>query len=180
MLRMLMLILCLLPAVAFARDWQVDAARSTLTFQGSYQGEVFEGRFKSFQATIAYDPADLAQAKFDVSIDLASVDTASAERDDTLKAGDFFAIDRFPTAHFVTESFAQAPDGSVTAHGKLTLRGHTQPVTLKVTFTPRGDDATLDVATSLERSAFGLGTDSDWNDISADIAVHGHLLLHAR
>ena len=88
MLRTLISIALLLPLTAFARDWQVDAAQSTLTFKGTYQGESFDGRFKKFDATIAYDAADPAKSKFDVNVDLASADTAStAERQD-LPAGE--------------------------------------------------------------------------------------------
>ncbi|TCO37238.1 YceI family protein [Dokdonella fugitiva] len=177
MLRTLTFALLLLPAAASARDWAVDASKSTLGFKGSYQGEAFTGSFRTFDATIAYDAADPSKGKFDVSVDLASADTASAERDDALKGSDFFAVSKFPKAHFVTESFATAADGSVTAQGKLTIRDQTKPVTLAVTFAESGDTATLDVATVLKRADFGLGAGSDWSDVGADVSVHGHLVL---
>ncbi|MBN8727551.1 MAG: YceI family protein [Xanthomonadales bacterium] len=179
MLRSLLFMLCLLPLPASARDWQVDPARSTLAFQGSYDGEAFEGRFKTFDARIAYDPADLTTAKFEVTVDLASADTGNAERDDTLEGGDFFAIAKFPKARFVTESFAKAADGSVEARGTLTLRDRTRPVVLKVTFAETGEAATLDVSTTLARKDFGLGVDKDWDGIGADVKVTGHLVLRA-
>lgn len=180
MSRILILAFLLLPAAAFARDWNVDASKSTLGFKGSYQGEAFNGAFKTFDATIVYDAADPAKAKFDVTVDLASADTASAERDDSLKGSDFFAVSKFPKAHFVTESFAKAADGSVTAQGKLTIRDQTKPVTLKVVFAGNGNAATLDVDTVLKRADFGLGAGSDWNDVGADVTVHGHLALTAK
>lgn len=180
MLRTLTLALLLLPAAAFARDWNVDAAKSTLGFKGSYQKEAFDGTFKKFDATIAYDAADPAQAKFDVTVELASADTGSAERDDSLKGGDFFAVSKFPKAHFVTESFAKAADGSVTAQGKLTIRDQTRPVALKVKFAETGNTATLDVDSTLKRADFGLGAGSDWTDVGADVSVHGHLALTAK
>lgn len=180
MLRTLLMCTLLLPAVAFARDWQVDAAASTLGFTGSYQGEAFTGRFKSFEAQIRYDAVDLATARFDVKVDLASVDTTSSERDDTLKGSDFFAVAKFPSAHFVTSAFSAGSDGSVTAQGQLTLRDHTRPVTLKVKFAADGDHATLSVDTVLKRADFGVGSGSDWDDISAEIPVHGQLKLSAR
>ena len=161
MLRTLPLALLLLPVAAFARDWNVDASKSTLGFKGSYQKEAFDGAFR----------------KFDVTVDLASADTGSAERDDSLKGGDFFAVSKFPKAHFTTESFAKGADGSVTAQGKLTIRDQTKPVTLKVTFAETGNAATLDVATVLKRADFGLGAGSDWTDVGADVSVHGHLVL---
>ena len=176
MLRFLIPLALLLPAVALARDWQVDAAKSTLTFKGSYQGESFDGKFKKFQATISYDAADPAKSKFDVTVDLASVDTDSGERDQSLATSDFFDTAKTPQAHFVTESFAKAGD-AVEAKGNLTLRGQTKPVTLKVTFAESGDTATLDVDTTLKRADFSLGNGPDWSDIGADVPVHGHLAL---
>jgi len=175
--RSVLFILCLLPLAAFARDWRVDPARSTLDFHGSYDGEGFDGRFRRFTAHIAYDPADLATAHFDVSVDLASADTGNAERDDTLQGGDFFATGRFPQARFVTEAFSKAGDGSVEAKGKLTLRDQTRPVVLKVVFTETGDGATLDASTTLARKDFGLGTAGDWDGIGAEVAVKARLVL---
>lgn len=180
MLRTLFCLALLLPLTAFARDWQVDAAKSTLTFKGSYQGESFDGRFKRFDAKIAYDPADLAASKFDVTIDLASADTDNGDRDDSLHGEDFFDVAKTPTAHFVTGSFAKGADGSIEAKGKLTIRDRTQPVTLKVTFTGNDSSATLDVDTVLKRADYGLGASSDWADVGADVPVHGHLLLTAK
>jgi polyisoprenoid-binding protein YceI len=180
MLRSILCVALLLPAAAFARDWQVDAAKSSLGFKGSYQGEAFDGKFKTFSATIAYDAADLAKAKFDVEIDLASADTANSDRDDSLHGADFFDVKKTPKAHFVTESFAKAADGSVEAKGKLTIRDKTQPVTLKVKFAESGNSATLDVDTVLKRADYGLGAGGDWSDVGADVPVHGHLVLGAK
>jgi polyisoprenoid-binding protein YceI len=186
MFRPLVCITLLLPLSAFARDWQVDAAKSSLTFKGSYQGESFDGKFKKFDATIAYDAADLSTAKFDVAIDLASADTGNGDRDDSLHGSDFFDVKKTPKAHFVTETFAKGADGSVEAKGKLTIRDKTQPVTLKVKFaengpsTGSGQAATLNVDTTLKRADYGLGAGSDWADVGADVPVHGHLTLTAK
>jgi polyisoprenoid-binding protein YceI len=176
-LRIALLLTLMLPAAALARAWKVDPAHSTLGFDGSYQGEAFHGTFKAFAADIRYDPADLAHAKFDVSVDMTSVDTQSSERDDTLAGSDFFDSGTWPKAHFVTESFSRAADGGVEARGSLTIRDRSQPVTLKVTFTPQGDNATLEVSTSLDRQAFGLGTSADWNDIGKTVTVAARLAL---
>lgn len=170
----------LLPLSAFARDWQVDAAASTLTFKGSYQGEGFDGRFGKFDATIAYDANDLPKSKFDVTIDLASADTGNGDRDDSLHGSDFFDVKKTPKAHFVSESFAKGADGGVEAHGKLTIRDRTAPVVLKVKFAESGDKATLDVDTVLKRADYGLGAGGDWSDVGAEVPVHGHLALAAK
>lgn len=172
--------LLILPCVAQARDWQTDAAQSTLTFKGTYQGGPFSGKFKKFDAAISYDEADLSKAKFDVKVDVASVDSGSSERDDSLKGDEFFDPKKFPQAHFVTSTFTKAADGSISAQGTLTIRDQTKPVTLKVKFAGSGDKATLDVETTLKRIDFGLGTSKDWVDIGADVPVQAHLVLSGK
>ena len=179
MKRLLLLLLIALPLTAHAADWKVDAAKSTLGFSGSYQGDAFHGVFKQFDAAIRFDPQHLDAARFDVTVKLASVDTRSAERDETLTGSDFFAIDDHPTAHFVTTGFHRGADGGITADGTLELNGVKQPVTLKVDFRPDGSDAVLDVDTTLNRLDYKLGTSDDWDAISKQIPVHAHLLLHA-
>ncbi|MGA9341399.1 MAG: YceI family protein, partial [Rhodanobacteraceae bacterium] len=90
MMRFAIALLLLLPLAVNARDWNVDSPHSTLGFSGTYQGETFNGTFKKFDATIRYDAANLANAKFDVTVDMASVDTKSSERDQTLAGSGFF------------------------------------------------------------------------------------------
>jgi polyisoprenoid-binding protein YceI len=173
----LLLVALLLPLSAHAASWRMDPSPSTLGFTGDFQGEAFHGRFKQFDVLIRYDPAHLHSARFDVSVKLGSVDTQNPERDQTLTGGDFFAVQRFPVAHFVTSAFHRAADGKVTADGTLDLHGIKQPVTLRVTFEPHGDHATLIVDTTLDRLAFKLGTPSDWDGINKRIKVHARLRL---
>jgi polyisoprenoid-binding protein YceI len=168
------LLLLALPLTAGAQDWKVDPAHSTLGFTGSFQGETFHGTFKTFDAKIRFDPAHLEQARFDVTVQLASVDTKSPERNQTLTGPDFFDTASDSTAHFTTKSFDKTA-GGIVAHGMLDLNGMKQPVTLKVDFKRNGDHATLDVDTTLNRLNFKLGTGSDWSAISKQIPVHGHL-----
>ena len=112
-----------------------------------------------------------------MKVDIASLDSGSSERDDTLRTPDFFDPAKYPQAHFVTESFGKGADGGLEAKGQLTIRTTTKPVTLKVKFVANGDSGTLDVDTTLNRLDFGLGSGSDWADIGKDVAVHGHLVL---
>lgn len=179
--------LCVAALLAFAapglaQAWQVDAAHSTLTFTNTYQDVQYTGRFQRFDARIDYDPHDLAHAKFDVSIDITSLDTQNSERDQAALGADFFDSAKFPKAHFVTTAFHKGADGKVVADGVLTLRGISRPVTLAVTFTPRGAAAVLDVTARLQRLDFGIGA-GQWADptmIGNGVTVRGHLVLRAQ
>lgn len=169
-------------APALAQTWQVDAAHSALTFTNTYQSVEYTGQFHRFDAEIVYDPNDLVHAKFDVSVDIASLDTQNSERDHTALGADFFDTAKFPKAHFVTTAFRKTTDGRVVADGVLTLRGVGKPVALTVRFKPDGDTATLEVTAQLKRLDFGIGS-GQWADpsmIGNGVIVRGHLLLHAR
>lgn len=175
-----MLLLAVAPALA--KTWQMDPAHSTLTFTNAYQNVEYTGQFRRFTAAITYDPSDLAHSKFDVSVDVTSLDTQNSERDHAALGADFFDAAKFPRAHFITTSFRKATDGEVLADGTLTLRGVTKPVTLAVKFVPHGGTATLDVSARLKRLDFGIGT-GQWADpsmIGDGVTVHGHLLLTAK
>ncbi|HEY9110823.1 MAG TPA: YceI family protein [Rhodanobacteraceae bacterium] len=168
-------------APVLAKTWQVDAAHSTLTFTNTYQNVEYTGQFRRFNANITYDPNDLAHAKFDVGVDIASLDTQNSERDHTALGADFFDASKFPQARFVTTAFRKAADGKVTADGTLTLHGVSKPVSLTVAFATRGDTATLDVTAQLKRLDFGIGT-GQWADpsmIGDGVTVRGHLTLRA-
>ena len=101
MLRILTLAFLVLPLAAFARDWQVDAAKSSLTFKGTYQGQSFDGKLQEVRCerSLTTQPTR-RKSKFDVTVDLASVDTASSERDDTLRGADFFDTAKIPAGAF--------------------------------------------------------------------------------
>jgi polyisoprenoid-binding protein YceI len=173
-------ILAALAMPAMARNWQVDSAHSTLTFTNSYQGVEYTGRFRRFNALIDYDPNDLAHARFDVTVDITSLDTQNSERDEAALGADFFDTAKFPRAHFATTAFRKGADGKVVADGMLTLRGISKPVALTVSFKPDGGNATLDVTAQVKRLDFGIGT-GQWADpsmIGDGVAVHGHLSLH--
>lgn len=166
-------------APALAQAWQMDAAHSTLAFTNTYQDVQYTGQFRRFDAKIDYDPNDLAHAKFDVGIDITSLDTQNSERDHAALGADFFDTAKFPQAHFVTTVFRKGADGKVTAEGVLTLRGISKPVALMVSFKPNGNTATLDVTAQLKRLDFGIGT-GQWADptmIGDGVTVHGHLVL---
>ncbi len=181
MKRLALLLALALPGAAMAADYTVQPASSTLGFSNTFQGEPFNGQFGQWTATISYDPANLAASKFDVEVTLASVKTGDSDRDGALPGPDFFDVAKFPKAHFVTTGFRRS-GGKVIADGTLTLRGVSKPVSLEVTFKPQGGGATLDVAGTLQRLDFGVGTGdyADTSVIGGEVKVKAHLQLAAK
>ena len=167
-----------LPLAASAGDYKVGPG-STLGFSGKFQGQQFDGSFGKFDAAISYDPANLATAKFDVNVDMATAKTGDGDRDGALPGTDFFDTAKYPKAHYVTTGFTKDAAGNVVANGNLTLHGVTKPVALKVKFAPNAGGAQLSVTGTLQRLDFGVGSGEykDTSTIANAVLVNGSLNL---
>lgn len=171
-----MLPILLLAAAAQARDWEVDASHSQLGFTATQQRSAFEGRFTRFTPHIRFDPQALEASRFEVEIDLGSVDTRNRERDQALADPAWFDSARFPLAHYRAEHFEVLGGDRFLALGELSIRGQTQPVRLEFVWTQTGDQARLEGRAELDRLDFGLGA-GEW----ADDAMIGHRVeVHTR
>lgn len=146
-----------------AAQWRMTPADSTLTFIGKQAGAEFEAVFQKFTADIRFDPRDLATSRFDVTIDLASVNSLDAERDDIIRGPDLFAVKQFPTARYVADKFTHAGGLKYTTTGKLTLRNVTRAVPIDFTFETNQDGAWLKGTARIRRLDFGVGQ-GEWQD----------------
>jgi polyisoprenoid-binding protein YceI len=152
-------ILLLTPVACFAAPgWTVETAESSLGFQVSQGGGNVEGVFRRFEAKIAFDPDDLATSRVQVSIDVASVTTGAADRDQELPKPDWFDTARFPRATFTAETFRALGNGDFVADGSLMLRDTKLAVTLPFKLDLLGNGiASIQGKVDIDRTAFGIG-----------------------
>ncbi len=144
------------PTVGFT----ADPASSRLEFTGVQAGAEFKGMFHKFSAAIDFSPDALADAHFEVVIDMASEDSGDKDRDGTIRGADIFDAAHFPTAHYVTKSFARTATGYAAA-GSLTLHGVTKDVPIAFKFVATAAGANLSGTADLKRLDFGVGR-GDW------------------
>jgi polyisoprenoid-binding protein YceI len=169
--------LLLAVAPAFATDY-AQAPGSSLAFAGTYQGEAFAGRFPGFTTRLSFDPQQLATAKLDVTIPLASATTANADYDASMRGKDFFVATKFPQAHYTATKFRSLGGNRFAADGTLSLHGISKPITLIFTWAP-GAQPVLTGKATVKRLDFGVGS-GDWADtglIPNDIAVSTKVTL---
>ncbi|QJD68463.1 polyisoprenoid-binding protein [Xanthomonas campestris pv. badrii] len=159
----------------------VQAPGSTLVFASKYDGEVFTGKFPGFDTTLSFDPANLAGAKLDVRIPLASAISGNNDRDSTLQGPDFFNVAKFATARYRADKFRALGGNQYAADGTLELRGVSKPVTLTFTWTP-GAQPVLAGKAVVKRLDFGVGG-GDWADtktIPNETAISTKVVLKAK
>jgi polyisoprenoid-binding protein YceI len=113
--------------------WKLDPAHSELSFTVKHlKISKVRGIFETFDVTIV-TPEDPANISVEATVDVSSVNTNQEMRDNHLRTSDFFLVEEHPQMIF--RSTAIAIDGDdFTLEGDLTLRGVTQPVTLKGEF----------------------------------------------
>jgi polyisoprenoid-binding protein YceI len=149
---------------ALATEWQMVEESSAVTFSALQQGARFRGRFQSFDAKITFDPANPASGSVVGIVEPGSVNTRDHDRDNTLLDADWFNVERYPEARFESQRIEKRDDGSYRAHGELTLKGQTKPMTLDFTFDAESSKARFEGTMSINRFDFRVG--EGWNDTS--------------
>ena len=151
-------------SMAQAATWRSDPAHSQVDFTITHLSVTkTHGQFGDVNAVIHYDPADVAKTTVTATVSVASVNTNEPGRDDEIKSADFFDVDQYPTAKFVSTQVSKNGNG-LWIKGNLTLHGVTRPVVLDVQglAVPAGDpggkqESKFTATTTIDRTAFGIG-----------------------
>jgi polyisoprenoid-binding protein YceI len=89
------------------------------------------GQFHGVSGALILDRADVSRSRVEATIDVASVDTNEAQRDEHLRGADFFDVANHPKMTFASKEIRVQADGRLLVVGDLTIRGTTRSVTLE-------------------------------------------------
>ena len=123
-----------------------------------------KGSFKDFAGTIEYDGKDLLGLKAGGTIQVKSVDTGIAKRDEHLRSPDFFDVEKYPDIKFQGERVEKQGEGFAMV-GKFTMHGVTKDITIPFTLSgpvkdPWGQSRIgLEANLTLNRQDYGV----NWN-----------------
>ncbi len=110
--------------------YQLDPTHSRLGFVARHAMVTkVRGSFNEFSGSGHLDPDDLVGSRFEVTVDVASVDTRNADRDGHLRSNDFFDLEQYPEITFVTTGIDQVDTSTYAVTGDLTIKGTTKSVT---------------------------------------------------
>lgn len=147
-------------------QWNLDSAHSSADFTVRHMMVTnVRGSFGNLSGTINFDPENLGASSVDATIDISTINTGVADRDNHLRSADFFEVEKYPNITFKSTSVDVTGDDSAKITGDLTIRDVTKSVVLDVEFlgqtpSPFGDTrAGFEASTKIDREAFGL----TWN-----------------
>ncbi|HLU90491.1 MAG TPA: YceI family protein [Cyclobacteriaceae bacterium] len=174
------LVLALFSSTGFAQStWTADNAHSKLAFSTVHLGiSDVAGLFNEFDATIVASEDNFSDAVFDLTVDVASIDTEVKMRDDHLRSADFFNVEKFPKMTYKSTSIKKAGKDRYKLTGDLTLHGITKPVTMELWYrgtieNPQNGAVTsgFQLTGTLNRSDFNIGPDFPELMISDEVKI---------
>jgi len=128
------------PAAA-AEEWAIDQSHAHILFFVNHFGmSDIQGEFLEFDGTFTLDTEAPENSSVEVTIDVSSLDTGWAARDEHLLNADFFDAEQYPTITFTSTGVEVIGEETALVTGDLTVKDTTRPVTLEVTLNGLADD----------------------------------------
>lgn len=166
-------------APAFAQQQKLLPAQSEIAFVSKQMGVPVEGKFKKFDAQVAFDPKKPEAAKIAFTVDLGSAALGAPETEAELVKPVWFNVPKFPQATFQSSSVKALGGGKFEVTGQLSIKGNAKPVVVPVSLAQAGGNTTATGAFTLKRLDFKIG-EGEWADTSMvadDVQVKFKLAL---
>ncbi len=120
---------------ALEGSYAIDPTHSTLAFVARHAMITkVRGSFTDFSGSAEIHGSAPETSTVNVDIDVASVDTRNKDRDEHLKSGDFFEVEKFPKITFNSTGFEVTDSSTVEITGDLTIKDVTKSVTIPFEF----------------------------------------------
>lgn len=144
--------------------WNVDPSHSQVGFVARHMMIAkVRGRFATFSGAVTVAPNPL-ESTVEATVDLASVDTGDAGRDEHLRSADFFTVDAHPQMTFASTGVKEDGDDYL-LFGDLTINGVSRQVEFELEFDGVNQDpwggtrAGFTATTEINRKDWGI----EWN-----------------
>ncbi len=123
-----MTILLLSPTICAAESFRIDPARSTITFKVRQFLGTVQGRFQQFSGEIELDRAQPERSTVSATIQVRSIKTGIAKRDEHLLSPEFFNVAKFPEISFKSRRVKQTGKETGDIIGDFTMHGVTRSI----------------------------------------------------
>ncbi|HEY4112277.1 YceI family protein [Puia sp.] len=134
-----------------AQNWQI-ADSYNIAFSSDDAGGVFKG----FKGAIAFDEQNPAASKFDVTIDVSTINTGNGLQNKHAKSDEWFDVAKYPQIHFASKNVAKSGN-SYHVTGDLTLHGVTKSITFPFAFKKTPAGGLFEGSFTVNRNDYKLG-----------------------
>lgn len=136
----------------------ISPSTSKIEWVGTKKGGKHTGGFKEFSGKLTPATGDLTASTISVEIKTSSLYSDVGKLTQHLKSPDFFGVDTYPKATFVSRKIESAADGSNTHKitGDLTLHGVKQEISFPAKIDDSASKVKLSSTFKINREDFGM------------------------
>jgi polyisoprenoid-binding protein YceI len=143
--------LVLVFAFTLPQNWVIgDKYNITFSTSGA------SGIFKKFNGNIIFDEQNTTASKFDVTIDVNSINTGNGMQNKDAKEADWFDAAKYPVIKYTSKKIVKTGN-SYQVTGDLQMHGITKELTIPFTFKRAGNGGTFDGVFNVNRNDFKIG-----------------------
>jgi polyisoprenoid-binding protein YceI len=153
------------PAAGTRTEWKLDPTHTDVEFSAKHlMITTVKGRITDVAGSILIDERTPENSSVDVTLNTASIDTRTDQRDQHLRSADFLDVEKYPQIRFKSTR-VQGDRNEFKLTGDLTIRDVTKSVTLDVQFEGQtkdpwgGERVGFSARGKIDRRDFGL----TWN-----------------
>ena len=122
-----------------SQDWKIAEGYAIKFEAGDPSGE-----FSGLKGTIKFDEKNLAASQFNVTVDVASINTGNGMKNTHAKSANWFDAEKYPTIAFTSSSISKTAAG-FEAKGFLEMHGVKKEIVLPFTFANNTFSANIEV-----------------------------------
>jgi polyisoprenoid-binding protein YceI len=120
-------------------DWKISDS-----YYVKFDGGDPAGEFRGLKGTIKFDPDNLAESKFDCTVDVETINTGNGMKNTHAKSQMWLDAAKYPVIRFTSKSISKT-DSGYEATGTLDFHGVQRDINLPFTFTDNVFAGTFEV-----------------------------------
>jgi len=170
------------PETGAKTTWKLDPTHTIVEFSAKHlMITTVKGRITDIEGTIYADENNPENSSVEVTLNAASIDTRTEQRDNHLRSADFLHVEQFPGITFRSTRI-KGDKQQFKLTGDLTIRDVRKEITLDVTFEGQtkdpwgGERIGFSAAGKIDRRDFGL----TWNQLleTGGVAVGNEIKIN--
>ena len=122
----------ILATAAANETYKFDQSHSTIGFSVHQFLAATKGKFTQFSGTVDLDRDHPENSSVSARIQVSSIDTGNAKRDNHLRSAEFFNVAKFPEITFKSRSVKRTGQQTGDILGDFTMHGVSKPITIRV------------------------------------------------
>ncbi|HLK30446.1 MAG TPA: YceI family protein [Puia sp.] len=139
-------------SVIKSQDWKISDEYSI-----KFSSKDPSGVFRGLKGNVNFDDKNLAASKFDVTVDVASINTGNGMKNTHAKSDKWFDAEKYPVIKFTSSEITATASG-YQAKGSLEIHGVKKDFTMPFTFQKTDNGGVFNSSFDINRLDYNINT----------------------